>query len=362
MRRSKVLFIINSLGYGGAETHLLKLSKALLNKNWDVSLMTLTDDLELISKLDERIKHYKLKFSFASIPLNIFRVLKIIKKERPQVIHSHLFQSNILGRFVKLFYSKIKVINTTHCIYDLERIAGLSPVFIYRFTKKWVDIHTAVSKTSLEHLLINNALPPSKGIYIPNGVFVNFDYTKIIHKHKSFMWLAVGRLIPVKNYNLLLQTCEELLKFDKNFELHIAGDGVQKKQLEALIISKNLSNEVCLLGNISNIPALMENYDAFVLSSDSEGLPMTVLEAMSKKLPIVSTRVGAVTEIIENGNGGLLAEPRNSNDLAKNMLKLMKSSKEELQSFGQNNFKFLKNNFTMEIVVEKFLEAYKQSS
>jgi len=362
MRQSKVLFIINSLGYGGAETHLLKLSKALLNKNWDVCLMTLTDDLELISKLDDRIKHYKLKFSFASIPINVFRALKIIKKERPQVIHSHLFQSNILGRFVKLFYSKIKLINTTHCIYDSERIAGLSPVFIYRFTKKWVDFHTAVSKASLEQLLLNNAIPLSKGVYIPNGVFVNFDYTKIIHEHKSFMWLAVGRLIPVKNYNLLLQACEKISNFDEDFELHIAGDGVQKTQLEALIISKKLSNRVCLLGNIPNIPALMESYDAFVLSSDSEGLPMTVLEAMSKKLPIVSTRVGGVTDIIKNADGGFLSEPRNSNDLAINMLKLMKSSKQELQNFGQNNFNFLKNNFTIEIVVEKFLEVYKESS
>lgn len=360
MQQNKVLFIINSLGYGGAETYLLKLSKALLSKDWNVSLVTLTDDLVLADKLDKRIKHYKLKFSTALIPLNIFKLFRIINIEQPKVIHSHLFQSNILGRFIKFFNSKIRLINTTHCVYDKERIAGLSPFSIYKFTKKWVDIHTAVSEESLETLLRNNSINLSKGIYIPNGIFVEPYDSKKVNEHKSFMWLAVGRLIPVKNYNLLLLACEKILKTDQNFKLHIAGDGFQRRELEALIISKNLSKTVYLLGNIPDIPALMENYDAFVFSSDSEGLPMTLLEAMSKKLPIVSTSVGAITEIIQNSDGGFLVKPKSIEGLSIKMLKLMSLNKGELQRLGRNNFNFLKNNFTIELVAEKLLKVYNQ--
>lgn len=360
MKQNKVLFIINGLGYGGAETHLLRLSKALLIKGWKVSLVTLNNDLALLDKLDKRIKHYELNFSIVSIPLNLIKLFNIVKTEQPQVIHAHLFQANILSRFIKFFYSKIRVINTTHCVYDKERIAGLKPFFIYKFTKKWVDVHTTVSKESLVILLRNNSINPSKGIYIPNGIFVEPYDSEKINKQKSFMWLAVGRLIPVKNYNLLLLACKEILKSDQNFKLHIAGDGHQKRELEALIISENLSTTVCLLGNIANIPALMENYDAFIFSSDSEGLPMTLLEAMSKKLPIVSTSVGAITEIIQNSGGGFLAEPKNVEDLSIKMQKLMRLNKEELHRFGRNNFNFLKSNFTIELVAEKLLKAYNQ--
>ena len=78
MKQNKVLFIINGLGYGGAETHLLRLSKALLIKGWKVSLVTLNNDLALLDKLDKRIKHYELNFSIVSIPLNLFKLFKIV--------------------------------------------------------------------------------------------------------------------------------------------------------------------------------------------------------------------------------------------------------------------------------------------
>ena len=92
----------------------------------------------------------------------------------------------------------------------------------------------------------------------------------------------------------------------------------------------------------------------------TEGLPMTLLEAMSKKLPIVSTSVGAITEIIQNSDGGFLAEPKNVEDLSIKMQKLMRLNKEELQRFGLNNFNFLKSNFTIELVTEKLLKVYNQ--
>lgn len=358
MVQNKVLFIINGLGYGGAETHLLRLSKALLNKNWEVSLITLTDDLVLIDKLDDRIKHYKLKFSFASTPFNIFRVLKIIKREQPQVIHSHLFQSNVLGRFVKLFNSDIFTVNTTHGSYLLN-IRKYNPYFIYRITRKWVDYHTAVSNEVLELLISNKSIPSKKIQFLPNGI----NLSKLKPKNSrtdKFLWLSAGRLHPVKDFSNLITACYIVREKKKNFELHIAGDGVDKVFLSTLIKRLKLQDNVKLIGLQPNMTELMPQYDSFVMSSYSEGLPMVLLEAMSVGLPIVSTKVGQVPSILNHSNGGILVEPKNSKRLADGMITMMSLDSKKIEKMQLANFKYIKTHFDINILADSWIKIYKQ--
>ncbi|WP_456376726.1 glycosyltransferase [Lutibacter sp.] len=356
----KVLFIINGLGYGGAETHLLRLSTALLLKGWDVSLITLTNDLSLEKKIDSRITHYKLYLNNKLKIINNLRaLLKIVKLEQPTVIHAHLFQANILSRFIKFFNSSIKVVNTTHCVYDNENIMGLSPYVIYKLTKKWVNFHTAVSKESLELLRKRKSINHKRSLFLPNGLFADeYKYENGRSNNSIFKWISIGRLIPVKNYKSLIIACNNLLRKSHKFQLDIVGEGFEKNILEELIKKYKLEKQVKLIGTKGNVPKLLAKYNAFIISSDSEGLPMVLLEAMSSSLPVVSTNVGEIGNILSTSKGGLMVAPKDTNALGVAMSEIMKLNCNELKELGKNNFKYVKDNFDMNTIVNNWVEIY----
>jgi len=358
MNQNKVLFIINGLGYGGAETHLLRLSKALLIKGWKVSLVTLNNDLALLDKLDKRIKHYELKFSISSILRHIFKLFEIIKIEQPQVIHAHLFQANILSRFIKLFNSDIFVVNTTHGSYLLN-IRKYNPYFIYRITKNWVDFHTAVSNEVLELLINNKSIIPKKAQFLPNGMDLSTLKPKSF-KNNKFMWLTAGRLHPVKDFSNLINACQIVREKFENFELHIAGDGVEKDNLNTLINHFKLQDTVKLLGLQSNMIELMPRYDSFVMSSYSEGLPMVLLEAMSVGLPVLSTKVGQIPLILNHSKGGILVKPKNSESLAGGMITMMSLDSKKTENMQLANFKYIKSHFDINLLTDSWIKIYKQ--
>lgn len=353
----KIIFLINSLGYGGAETQLIRLSEALIEKGWGIVLISLTDDLSLEKELHSKVKHYNIQLKGISDFKSIKEIFKVMKNENPKVLHSHLFQANIISRIVKFFNSKIKVINTTHCVYDDEKILGLSPYLIYKMTKKWVDYHTAVSNQSLKLLRKRKAISKSKSSIMLNGLFVDrYQHSSI--KNKTFKWLSVGRLIPVKNYKLLISACEILVKENMKFKLDIIGDGFEKGVLVHLIKEKQLERNVSLLGTSKDIPNILKDYDAFVISSNSEGLPMVLLEAMSAKLPIVSTNVGGIPEVINNSKGGMIVESRNKMKLASAMRLMMEQSEVNLKEMGNDNYMFVKKKFDINQISNEWLAIY----
>ena len=357
MGNKKILFIVNSLGFGGAETQLIRLSEVLIEKECDIVLVSLTDDLSLEEELHPKVKHYNIQLRGISDFKSIKEILKVVNNEKPEVIHSHLFQANIISRIIKFFNSNIRVINTTHCVYDEERILGLSPYLIYRVTKKWVDYHTAVSNESLNLLIERKSISKVKSSVVLNGLFVD-KYLHSSTKNKIFKWLSVGRLIPVKNYKLLISACEILVKENMKFKLDIIGDGFEKYVLANLIKEKQLESNVSLLGISKDIPNTLKDYDAFVISSNSEGLPMVLLEAMSAKLPIVSTNVGGIPEVINNSKGGMIVESRNKMKLASAMRLMMEQSKANIKEMGNNNYIYVKDKFDIGEISNQWLAIY----
>lgn len=355
----KVLLIINGLGLGGAESQLILLANKLIEKKIDVTVYLISGDVSQIDKLNKKIKLsiYDLSNDYHLLLYKLYKIIFNIYKLKPNTIHSHLYQSNILSRIIKLLFPNIRIINTTHCIYAQEKIFGLNPYLLYRLTKHLVDIHTAVSVESLNYLIDKKSIKKDNVLHIPNGITIN-EHLKKINNSNIFEWVAVGRLIPVKDFENLIYACVKLKSNNLNFELHIYGDGFEKQSLINLVNDLNLNNFVVFKGISSNIQNVLYDYDAMVISSKSEGLPMVLLEAMNAKLPIVSTTVGQVVEILQQSKGGFLVETNNSNALADAMGKLMKSNFETLSLMGLNNFNFIIEKYNIENIVDKWLKLY----
>ena len=149
--------------------------------------------------------------------------------------------------------------------------------------------------------------------------------------------VTVGRLEPQKNQKLLINAFSELAKKFPDYTLVIYGEGSLRKKLEKYIESKGLKDRVFLPGAKNNIQEYIKDASLFVLSSDYEGIPNALIEAMAIGLPCVSTDCspGGARELITNGENGVIVECRNSNELATAMARLL-TDRESAKRMGTN--------------------------
>lgn len=132
--------------------------------------------------------------------------------------------------------------------------------------------------------------------------------------------VAVGRLVPAKGTDTLLRAVAVVTRQRPNFRLEIAGDGPIRPELEQLAADLGLGAAVRFLGNVRDVPALLARASAVALPSLSEGISLTLLEAMARGLPVVATRVGGTPEVVADGTTGLLVPPADPDRLAAALL------------------------------------------
>lgn len=197
--------------------------------------------------------------------------------------------------------------------------------------------------------------PKEKMVLIYNGVDVNasFDSSKIIYKKKNneFVIGNAGRLTSQKGQIYLLEMAEILKAQNVNFQLLIAGEGELKQSLQELIKTKNLQDQVTLLGHVTDMSAFMNSLDLFVFPSLFEGSANTLIETLFYKKPIVAFNVSSNPEIIQNGVNGLLAKAFDSQDLTECVLKLM-NSPQLREEFVKNGEIVLREKFDNQKIIQ----------
>ena len=313
----KILFIIASLGSGGAERVLSNLSNYLCEKH-DITIATFSNE-EAFYDLDECVKHIKLdllKPSFSLLGsiknnLNRFFVLKkSIKKINADVNISFMTQTNILAILAsKLLRRKIIVAERAmYNFYDSKVINFMRRVS-YPFSNYVITQTIADSK----HY---NFIKKLATIY--NPIFMNSSKST-----KEKIILAVGRLDKNKGFDLLIEIFSTLET--KGWKLIIAGDGVEKDSLINLLDKLNITN-VELIGKCNNIFEYYAKSSIFVLSSKKEGFPNVLLEAMASGCAVIAFDCPyGPSEIIIHEKNAILVENQNREKLAHAMQKLMDS-------------------------------------
>ncbi len=162
--------------------------------------------------------------------------------------------------------------------------------------------------------------------------------------------LCVGRLVPAKGQYILLKACAILKKEDLQFQLTIVGDGPDRQILEEAATSGNLNGSVTFTGALGQdkVRGYYDRADLFVLASFAEGVPVVLMEAMAKEIPVISTRITGIPELIEHEKDGLLATPGDVDDLANQIRKLLNNTQQrrELGTSGRNKVIALYNQHT----------------
>ncbi|MBF0329902.1 MAG: glycosyltransferase family 4 protein [Nitrospirae bacterium] len=240
-----------------------------------------------------------------------FNIYRYLVKYKFAILHVHLL--DILGPLTGKL-AGIKTITTVHVDSPIARIRrwGIkqSDFIIGCGSQVFSNLHTFMTMDKL--LLLNNGIPAYHRRF--------YDRELILKKYgiaiPSRLILSFGRLSHQKGYDILIQAFKSVVRFDRHASLIIGGEGPEKQRLERLIVESNINDSVKLVGNVEDVDELYEICDVYVNASRWEGLPMTLLEAMSHKKPIVATSVGGNNDLIANNVTGLLVNPENPTLLA----------------------------------------------
>lgn len=320
--------IIDTLRIGGAEKLQITFAAAVKERR-DIKLTVIVLEDRKTPFFEELTKMGVDLHVFAGAklidPRRIWRLAQFARQQRFDIIHAHLGTANMLGALVGRL-TGIPVVATMHNTrkdrYDhpfLETMAqryGASRV---------IAVGQAVADSYQPRLgskkidIIPNAVQPIPEFSQEEKEVARIEMAENLDRP---LLLAVGRLLPQKSYDNMLLAADILRRAYPDFILAIAGDGKLRDDLTAQIKTLGLESHVKLLGARGDIPRLLSAADIFVNSSQWEGLPVAVLEAMSAGLPVVATAVGDVPRVVVEGTG-LVVPPHQPDALAAALLELL---------------------------------------
>lgn len=350
MNKVKIAICVPTTSLGGAETMAAQLAKALNKDLFDVSFITnhslsKTRVLDIVTS-DSNIKIYSLNEDAGMSLRARKKMMRILKQIKPDVIHTHLHSYPYVMTYAIKHH--IPIIHTMHNmpIFESKKLGRIILKFLFKHKFAIpVGISNIISEQIKELYHV-----PSYTIYNPVDVS-KFDIKK--DKQKQFTFITIGRMSEQKNQQLLLKSFRILVNNYKNVKLIFVGDGVLKDDLLKLTNDLKLNDYIEYVGNVNDVENYLKIADAFVLSSIYEGLPMTILEAMAASLPIISTNVGGVKDIVTNN--GILVKV-DENDLAKAMLSLIENEK-LCNEFKNNSYENAKN-YDLSKIVKEYEELY----
>lgn len=347
----KVLYIIPSLELGGAEmlliNHLNKLDLAF----YKPTLLIVGNKTSLISHVNRDVAIILINASKSNYLLKLPKIFLTVKSLKPDVIHSHLYKANILSRFVGIFTNAI-VINHYH---GLSRWMSKPKLIFDKITQPLMDSCVVVSDKSYALRLKREKIKPSKLKLIYN--FINQFPESIKYKEITGETLTLGmacRLIPLKNIPSVISLVKYLNENGLSVNLEIAGSGPEQDRISSLIKELDLSNNIKLLGFQSDLEAFYKRINIYVISSETEDFPLSLAESMSYGCAVISSDVGGIKNVIDQGEG--LVVNRVDNNSFETILNYIKNLDFELVYY--KNRKLSKSLFHYSIYSSKMVNLY----
>ena len=342
----KIVFLSYLHGFGGAEKQNVMLANAMVDRGHDVTLISISADNNCY-ELDKRINYVFLPDRKKNVLRIITRYQDIkekLKGLKPDVTVNFWFQSAYMSAMMKKSITGNVIYSERGDPGDKEYSGALG--LIRKLTLPRIDGFVFQSKGARNYF---DKKVQMRSTIILNPVFVKADdYPEIKVRRKAIV--TVGRLHPQKNQKLLIDAFAMVADQIPDYCLEIYGDGELKGKLQEQIDTLGLTDRVFLKGTSKQIHSLIYDASLFVLSSDYEGLPNTLLEAMALGIPSISTdcRPGGAREIIEDGINGIITPIGDKEQLAVALKRLLSDSDLE-KRLGQNAIKSTKRFYPQKV-------------
>lgn len=316
----KYIFFIGTLCDGGAERVVSILSGKMAEQGMDVEILTYYDR-PVFYKIDSRVKISSVeKFTEKKSLFYNLMWIRHYFQEHAQFVISFLAPFNIVSIVANLGTGIPMIVADRNdpAKVPTNLLTRKLRNFLYRFADG-VVLQTEKNKEYFCNTV------QKKGVVIYNPIELGKNQGIALRTQKEKIFVSAGRLMPQKNQKMLIDAFGEILKTHPDYRLVIYGEGPERNHLESLVREKEIQDSVFLPGSISNLHEQMKCAKLFVLTSDYEGMPNALIEAMCLGLPVISTKVSGATDLILDHENGILVEVGNQEKLQDAMLELIEN-------------------------------------
>lgn len=365
MKQIKILHIIDFLyETGGAEKRLLN-DLDLLNKTFSNEIFCTINHnnltVEKLRKTNIPVHTSNKKYIFSKL----IELKNIIKQIKPDIVHTQLFYSDILGRIAAKI-CRIPIILTTvqssvhepSAKFYYSRLRRFADMLTIRFCSKIIAVSEFVKQSISKRLFID----AEKIIVIPN--YINKFKIKHNRTNKNEIVLCcTGKILQAKGQLELINTVNKLIKENAKIKLILAGDGPYRNACEKLVFDLGIKKHIIFTGNTNKINEILGKSHAFIFPTHSEGLSLSLLEAVLAKKPCIISSIPPNLEII-NSNNCLTFTPQNEESIynaIKEFILMNNKNPEKLKTMVNNAYNIAIEKFNSTTCIKKLEEIYVQS-
>ncbi len=379
----KVIRVITRLNIGGPAIHTILLSSELNLSGAYKDILICGEvgegegDMSYLAKEKGvepvRIPHLKREISLKDDLKAFWSIYLIIRKERPDIVHTHTAKAGTLGRFAAMLAGVPVRIHTFHGhVFDgyFDPVRAKIFIAIERlltvFTDKVVTVSRQVEDDIVRKLGIAGS---SKSSVIPLGLeldkFLRSEETR--GRFRKSLGIGddvllvgiVGRLTPIKNHRMFLRSIKKVSEISPGIKAKylVIGDGELKGELMALSKSLGIEGSVVFTGWAEDLASVYSDLDIVALTSLNEGTPVSIIEGMASARPVISTDVGGVSDIVSDGQSGILVKSDDHDDFAIRLIELMSDAKLR-SALGANGRKLVESRYSKTRLVSDVKKLY----
>lgn len=267
-------------------------------------------------------------------------LMRLMREWRPQVVHTHTAKAGFVGRLAARLTGVPLIVHTFHGhVFHgyFGPIRTRTFIRLERASARLSDVILTISDRLRDELIDYQIAPPERirvlplGLPLDNlrelGAFRGALRDELGFSTAHHLIGIIGRLVPIKNHELFLTAAARVIRVDPQARFVIVGDGERRAALEALAESMGLAEVVRFAGWRSDLRPVYADLDAVVISSDNEGTPVSIIEAMAAGVPVVSTAVGGVPDLLSEGELGRLVHPGDPGGLAAAILEALQEGR-----------------------------------
>ncbi|MFC1658644.1 glycosyltransferase family 4 protein [Candidatus Omnitrophota bacterium] len=365
----KILYVIANISFGGGENVFSQIAGRLNSDKYRVKFICLPGGF-----LEKRLRELEIPL----IPVNFrsrfsvkvfLRLIKIMKSEKPDIVHSQGERVNFYARFAAKIARIPAIVSTIAAPveeFNVNPIKKAVYIISGHYSERLVDRFIAVSESMRAKLINRHKIKADKIVRIYNGVQVD-EYK---HNQAGFLVRSelniegnaplvgvIGRLVWEKGLPYFIQAAKRVLAYEPTARFLIVGEGPLRNRLKDLVKRLEIEKNIIFTGWRTDIKEIISTLDMLVLSSLREGMPLVVLEAMALAKPVVATDIEGLREVVINGSTGILVTPRNPDSLKDAIIHLLKD-KVEASRMGIAGRKLVEDKFSLREMVQQHEQFY----
>ncbi len=372
----KILHVIDSGGLYGAEVMLLTLCEELQKLGHQVVIASIGSCGVTNKPLEGEARRRGIlvetfRFRNGPNPFGAWKLLSYAKSKRFDIIHSHGYKGNILLGFIPRKVRGIPMLCTVHGWtstggFSLLRLYEYADSMSYRLLDAVVLVHDAMhshrkfSGKDLPNVtVINNGIPveePGSGDRPPAVSRERHEEIRAFCSRRKTIG-AIGRLTEEKGFRYLVEAFKVVVSAGSDVNLIIIGEGPERTRLETMATLHGLQDRFMLAGYIPEASRYLSCLAMYVISSMTEGLPISLLEAMRARIPVVSTKVGGIEDVLDRGTAGIVVPPCEPEALAEGLMRMLsdRGSREPMVARAAEIFE---RRFTSTVMASNYINTY----